>query len=121
MSSTVELGGMLWPVPATILAAKSPGDNTFRRPPRWPVAALVLIVLVLALNLFFVTRQVARANQELAEYTAARELIGPGHTMFVVQEVAGVKGDHELANPLLPKRGYLRSARRCCRPARRDW
>jgi hypothetical protein len=75
----------------------------FREPPWLParLAVRALIVLVLGINLAMVTRQFARGNQELAEYTAARQLVGPGHVMFVVQDQAGSKGPRELANPLI--------------------
>jgi hypothetical protein len=81
------------------------------REPAVPVGAWLWrggVVLVLLTNLVLVTQRVEVDNRDIAEYTAARDIVGTGRILFVVQPMT--QPDHnrnrEIANPLLHASQY---------------
>ena len=77
------------------------GSDLSRSNPTLVLRGFTLVLL--AVNLCFVTAAVASANQELAEYTAGAEVFGRGHRLFVIQ---AEQHPAPLADPLLHASNY---------------
>ncbi len=72
------------------------------------LAARAVVILVLVVNLVLVTRRMAVDNRALAEFTAARDIVGCGRVLLVFwgQQHPPGKRSEELADPLLHAANY---------------